>query len=158
MVSDRLRAAIGVWVDEGAPSFPVDRSDIRRWAIATYWPHEPPRQYWDEEYAQTTRWGGIIAPNDFNPGAWPVQRLADVPRPYLPEKGELGQRMLYGGIELHFGQPIRPGDIIRTRSRVASADEREGKFGQMLYIRVEWEMRNQSDDVVRTRFDTLIRY
>ena len=42
--------------------------------IAVYWPDEPPRLYWDEEYARTTKWGGIIAPQEFNPFAWPPER------------------------------------------------------------------------------------
>ncbi|HZU76165.1 MAG TPA: MaoC family dehydratase N-terminal domain-containing protein, partial [Dehalococcoidia bacterium] len=55
-----------VW-SEPRYSPPVSLSDIRKWAIAVYWPEVPPRIFWDEEYAKTTRWGGIIAPQDFNP-------------------------------------------------------------------------------------------
>ena len=53
---------------------PIALSDIRKWAIAVYWPDEPPPMYWDEDYAKTTRHGSIIAPLDFNPFAWPVHR------------------------------------------------------------------------------------
>ena len=53
---------------------PIAMSDIRKWAIAVHWPETPPPLYWDEEYAKTTRYGGIIAPLDFNPFAWPVHR------------------------------------------------------------------------------------
>src|SRR5207302_1306356 len=58
----------GQW-SEPRSSYPVGQSDIRRWAIATYWPEKPPPIFWDEEYARSTRWGGIIAPPDFNPFA-----------------------------------------------------------------------------------------
>ncbi|QLL10087.1 FAS1-like dehydratase domain-containing protein [Mycobacterium vicinigordonae] len=159
MITDRLAAAIGIWNDQGAPSFPIDRSDIRRWAIATYWPDEPPRLYWDEEYARATRWGGIIAPDDFNPFAWPVKPLETGPSQYaLPEPGDPGQRMLNGGVRLEFGQPMRPGDVITGRWRVKDASEREGRMGQMLYIQLERELRNQRNELVRTRIDTVIRY
>lgn len=159
LITDRLAAAVGVWHDQGPASFPIDRSDIRRWAIATYWPEEPPRLYWDEQYARTTRWGGIIAPDDFNPFAWPVEPLDSGPAEYaLPKPGEPGQRMLNGGVAFEFGKPMRPGDVISDRWRVKDANEREGRMGQMLYIELERELRNQQDEFVRTRIDTVIRY
>ena len=51
-------------------SHPVTVSDIRRWAIAVYYPATPPRQFWDEDYAATTLNGCIVAPEEFNPFAW----------------------------------------------------------------------------------------
>ena len=30
----------------------------------------PPPLFWDEEYARTTRHGGVVAPGEFNPFAW----------------------------------------------------------------------------------------
>ncbi|GAT14640.1 FAS1-like dehydratase domain-containing protein [Mycolicibacterium thermoresistibile] len=159
MITDRLADAVGVWHEEGPPSFPIDRSDIRRWAIATYWPEEPPRLYWDEEYAKTTRWGGLIAPADFNPFAWPVTRGDDGPSALvMPAPGEPGQRMLNGGVAFQYGVPMRPGDVIRGRWRIKDATERAGRLGQMLYIRLERQLHNQHDEWVRTRVDTLIRY
>jgi len=51
-------------------SYPVAESDIRKWALAIYYPEEPPRRFWDEEAAAGSREGGIVAPEDFNPFAW----------------------------------------------------------------------------------------
>src|SRR5436305_14710669 len=51
-------------------SFPISTSDIRKWAQAVYYPEPPPRLYWDEAYAATTKHGGMVAPEDFNPFAW----------------------------------------------------------------------------------------
>lgn len=158
MITARLAAAVGVWHDQ-EPSFPIDKSDIRRWAIATHWPQQPPRLYWDEEYARGTRWGGIIAPDDFNPFAWPVVPPDAGPASFaLPAAGEPGQRVLNGGVAFEFGAPMRPGDVIGSRWRVKDATEREGKLGQMLYIQLERELRNQRGELVRTRIDTIIRY
>src|ERR1700753_4096064 len=53
-----------------ATSYPIAASDIRRWAISVYYPEPAPPLYWDEEYAAKTRWGGIVAPEEFNPFAW----------------------------------------------------------------------------------------
>ena len=61
-----MRTAQGQWVD-GRTAPPVTQTDIRRWAMATFYPEKPPRLYWDAKYAATTRWGGIVAPPDFNP-------------------------------------------------------------------------------------------
>jgi acyl dehydratase len=158
LISGRLREAIGVWTDHGPLPYAIDKSEIRRWAIATYWPEPPPRLYWDEDYARNTRWGGIIAPDDFNPLAWPVLAPDNGPRPYLPGPGEPAQRMLNGGVEFQFERPMRPGDVISSRSRVKDVEERDGRFGRMLYISLERELRNQHDQRIRSRIDTLIRY
>ena len=75
LISAEMEAAKGKW-GEPRTSPPISASDIRKWAIATYWPDTPPAIYWDEDYARTTRWGGLVAPPDFNPFAWPVKRIA----------------------------------------------------------------------------------
>lgn len=48
--------------------------------------------------------------------------------------------------------------MITGRWRIKDATEREGRLGQMLYVQLERELRNQRGEVVRTRIDTLIRY
>src|SRR3546814_135168 len=73
LVTPQMEASKGVW-HSFETSFPITATDIRRWAIATYWGQMPPRLFWDEEYARTTRWGGIVAPEDFNPFAWQLPR------------------------------------------------------------------------------------
>ena len=73
LVTDEMREREGVWGPKRAFP-PIAASDIRKWAIAVYWPEKPPPIYYDEEYASGTRWGGIVAPSYFNPFAWPVDR------------------------------------------------------------------------------------
>jgi acyl dehydratase len=159
LVSHELRDALGVWTEYGRPSFPVDASDIRRWAIAVYWPETPPPIYWNDEYARTTRWGGIIAPPEFNPFAWPVDRRpSGETRVFEVRPGEPGQHLLNGGRTATFSVPMRPGDVVRSRSRVRNLTERQGRFGLTLYIEVERELVNQCNEVVRSTVDTIIRY
>jgi hypothetical protein len=43
-----MEASKGVWGDE-RPSLPISESDIRKWAIASYWPERPPRLFWDQD-------------------------------------------------------------------------------------------------------------
>src|SRR5215217_6356724 len=76
--------------------------------IAVYWPEEPPRLFWDEEYAGTTRFGGIVAPQDFNPFAWPVRHDPNARAATLrgPMPGRFGMN---GGQTDTYGVPMRPG-------------------------------------------------
>ena len=159
LVTEEMIEAKGVWGDE-TTSHPVTESDIRKWAIATYWPDKPPPLYWDEEYARGTKWGGIIAPRDFNPFAWPVDRPPGPPsagaRPgQTPKKGE---NVLNGGQADTWFAPIRPGDVMTTRTRLSHWEERTGRLGLTLFTYTEIEWRNQDDEVVRRRISTGIRY
>lgn len=160
LVTAELRAELGVWKDTGV-SFPVTESDIRRWALAVYWPDLPPRLYWDAEYAKTTCWGGIVAPEEFNPLAWPVaphggkdpEHGAQPDR--LPEKGQA--TMNAGSTETFFAR-IRPGDVIRARARLASFEERQTRLGLTLFITYENEWHNQRDELVKRRMAVALRY
>ena len=157
-VTDEMRAAQGVW-SEPRTAPPITETDIRRWAMATHYPETPPRIYWDTEYAATTRWGGIVAPPDFNPFAWPVER------PKGGSPGLAGQRPdgrpltgMNGGQTDTYGAPMRPGDVISARTRLVDWNEREGRLGHTLYVRSEIEWRNQKGDLVKTRMSIGIRY
>jgi len=61
LVTQDMIDAKGVWGAETI-SYPVGASDIRKWAIATYWPEKPPQIFWDEErgwYRETNHAGGV---------------------------------------------------------------------------------------------------
>jgi acyl dehydratase len=135
----------------------VAESDIRRWAIAIYWPERPPPLYWDPAYAATTRWGGIIAPRDFNPFAWPIDAP---PRPFAscPESFPDHPHVMNGGQHDRYGAPIRPGDVISGRSRMADVRSRTTRLGETHFVSTEHEWINQHGTLVRLRTSTLIRY
>ena len=69
LISPEMAAAVGREY-EWSTSYPIDPVSIRNWAVTMYYPEKPPRLFWDEAYAKTTRWGGIVAPEEFNPFAW----------------------------------------------------------------------------------------
>lgn len=146
----------GVWGAERV-SPPISASDIRKWAIAVYWPDKPPRLYWDEEYARQTRWGGIIAPQDFNPFAWPVEHEI-APERATPRGGGVGTRGMNGGQTDTFFQPMRPGDVIRARSRLRDWEETQTRLGLTLFSYNETEWWNQNGELVKRRVQTGIRY
>ena len=155
LISPAMQEAKGKW-SEPRLSPPISLSDIRRWAIATYWPETPPPIYWDEAYAATTRHGGVIAPPDFNPFAWPVKRQA--PPAQAQPAGGVRLTGMNGSQTDTYGEPMRPGDLISARTRLADFNERQGRFGLMLYTYNEIEWTNQNGEFVRRRIATGIRY
>ncbi|MCB1740085.1 MAG: MaoC family dehydratase N-terminal domain-containing protein [Gammaproteobacteria bacterium] len=158
LVTQEMIDSKGVWGDEKV-SFPVGASDIRRWAIAVYWPEPPPRIYWDEAYARGTRWGGIIAPQEFNPFTWPVERSGPASAGALPGQApKKGDNVLNGGQTDTFFKPIRPGDVITSRSRLSHWEERTGRNGLTLFQYTETEWRNQAGELVKRRMSTRVRY
>jgi N-terminal half of MaoC dehydratase len=168
-VTEAMRSVIGR--PYGAMvSFPISASDIRRWALAVYYPEEPPRLYWDEDYARASIHGGIVAPDDFNPFAWMTAQPSGVRRRASSAaddlfEGKLGvpgpglQFMLNGGLEVTYtGVRMRPGDVVRTASSIVGYREREGRLGLMLFTTMEAAWTNQRGELIKTQRSTLIRY
>jgi acyl dehydratase len=157
LVTKDMEERKGVWGDERTAP-PVSESDIRKWGIASYWPEKPPRVFWDEAYAKGTRWGGIIAPNDFNPFAWPIDRAAPAAGRASAAGAGVGTRGMNGGQVETFGVPMRPGDVITARTRLKDWNERTTRLGLTLFTNTETEWRNQKGEHVKTRISTGIRY
>ena len=166
-ITDELRAQLGV-ERERRVSPVVELGEIRRWAIAVYWPERPPRIYWDAEYAKSTRWGGIIAPPDFNPFAWPIDEegfnakvqgwLAQT-RGGGPRSNQPGTRVLNGGTRVEYFNPIRPGDVITSVTKLSDLQEREGgRTGLMLFTFTENRWTNKRGELVKVSVGTGIRY
>lgn len=165
-ISEAMQGAIGGELSRST-SFPISDSDIRRWAVAVYYPEDPPRLFWDADYAGQTAYGGIVAPEEFNPFAW---MSAEGPRrasaghnPDLTETtlGIAGPGLkfqLNGGSEVEYGVRMRPGDVITSVRSLASYAEREGRLGLMLFTVSQDVWTNQDNEVVKTTKSTLIRY
>lgn len=168
-ISPDMRAAVGRLMSRQV-SFPVSASDIRRWAIAVYHPEVPPRRFWDAAHAAATPLGTIVAPEEFNPFAW----MAAEP-PGLPMTAELRndpdrtettlgipgpglKHQLNGGIEVEYGVPMRPGDVIVAEQRLHGYTERPGRLGLMLFTSTETRWTNQHEELVKRTVVTVIRY
>jgi hypothetical protein len=167
-ISEAMAGAVGRELERRV-SFPVAASDIRRWAIAVYYPEEPPRLFWDEAYAARTAHGGIVAPEDFNPFAWMSAEPVGIPRreashdPNVTEArlGVPGPGLsfqLNGGMRAEYGVRMRPGDVVTSVTRLGGYHEREGRLGRMLFTDMEATWTNQHGDVVKRTTSTLIRY
>jgi len=155
LITPALKGILNVW---SAPeiSHPVDRSDLRKWAIAVYWPEVPPKIFWDEGYANTAKYGGIIAPREFNPFAWPAIRPAE--RAPRPARRGVGERTMNGGQKEVYGVPVRPGDVITSKTALVHMEEKVGKLGLTLYKSTEMRWTNQKGEFVRSRISISIVY
>jgi hypothetical protein len=167
-ISAAMRAAVGGQLARQV-SFPVSESDIRRWAIAVYYPQRPPPLFWDAGYARSTRHGGIVAPEEFNPFAWMVAERGepssarpgddlDYPECLLGIPGPGLRHQLNGGVEVSYGARIRPGDVITSVSRLVGYSERPGRLGLMLFTVTEDTWTSAGGALVKVTAFTLIRY
>ena len=168
-ITPQMRDVIGLELRRGT-SFPITDSDIRRWAIAVYYPEPAPRLFWDADYAAGTSHGGIVAPEEFNPFAWMTQpdpdqaERPDPPARFVSPEETLGlepapaTNLINGGTEVDYGVRMRPGDVITSVSRLAGYSEREGRLGLMLFTTSEDTWTNLRGETVRTSRSTLIRY
>ena len=171
-ITDVMRGLVGQTMSTQV-AFPIDPSDIRRWATAVYYPRVPPRQFWDEKFARITVWGGIVAPEEFNPFSWMTVDPAPVDayvgggrdRRWGDFERELGvepppyRAVLQGQVIAHYSDVrMRPGDVIRSRTYISEYFERTGRMGLQLYTTISVDFTNQRDEWIK-RLDTVfIRY
>lgn len=165
-ISPAMRNAIGGLLRRRV-SFPIGVNDIRRWAMATYHPEEPPRIFWDEAVAAHSPHGGIVAPEEFNPFAWMAAEPAGLPidandpddtENRLGIAGPGLKFQLNGGLTFEHGVRMRPGDVITSEWRLVDYYEREGRLGLMLFTESADVWTNHDGEVVRRSRRTLIRY
>ena len=100
--------------------------------------------------ARGTRYGGLIAPPTFL-RSWQLER------PELPFELPF-TRLLDGGSDWEYFQPVRPGDQITAVSRLTDLQERTGRMGLMIIMTSLITYRNQFDELVATQTSTAIRY
>jgi hypothetical protein len=171
-ISAEMAGAVGRLLGRQV-SFPIAESDIRKWALAVYHPEKPPRLFWDAPYAAATPYGGIVAPEEFNPFAWmPAESVAPESGGSAPgglndpnrTEASLGipgpglQFQVNGGIVVEYGVRMRPGDVITAESSLAGYTERQGSLGRMLFTSTESVWTNQAGELVKRSTTTVIRY
>lgn len=164
-VSDAMQAAVGSEISRRV-SFPVAASDIRKWAIAVYHPHQPPARFWDESAALPD--GRLLAPQEFNPFAWmtadpPGFPVVDRLDPDILEKtigvdGPGLSHQLNGGLEVEYLADYGVGDTVTAVRHLDGYREREGRLGLMLFTTVRETWTDQDGTTLQVRRQTGIRY
>ena len=146
-ITDELRNMVGI---EAEPKlFEVTKGHIKSFAEAV----DDPNPLWqDEAYASKSRYGSIIAPpmflqdqaiNEF------VDILMDIECPLT--------RVLNGGIEIECYKPVKRGDVITTRVKLADLYEKHGKTGPLLFMLIDATFTNQNGELVTKGRHTFVR-
>lgn len=142
---------------ESMSGYPISVEEIRRFCYAT---DDLNPAYLEAGHAPS----GIVAPPMFIsiPFDW------DVPLEELPEDGTPQQndglpypplkarRKLFGGYQVEYFQPLRPGDVLRRRRKILDIYERHGGSGSAVYVVIEATYTNQRDEKVAVDVSTII--
>jgi hypothetical protein len=161
LISDEMRGLIGREL-RSRLSYPISASDIRKWALAVYYPERPPEQF--------LRAGGpsdpLVAPEEFNPFAWTSPGATGKPPDIKPGFMERGagikppdlQFMVNGGSVCEYGVRMYEGDVIRASFTPSGYSQKQGKRGPLLFTETKDIWTNQRGEMVRTTTSTVISY
>lgn len=148
VITDELKKLVGV---EAAPAvWEVEKGAIKKFAESI---GDTNPLWQDERYARKSRYGGIVTPPTFL-----ASLTNDAVRDAIFQLDLPVKRVLNGGNELEFFQPIRPGDVITVTGKLADVREREGRMGRMLFMVFEYTYTNQFGEVAAVGRNTIIRY
>ena len=149
---DEIRKYIGA---EGEPVvYSIDTGAIKFYADALM---DSDPLYYDEEYAKTTKHGGIIAPPTFYGGATSLRNLKagdqrTMTSAHFPVPP--GWVSVNAGDEFELFAPVRPGDTLTSREKLVEAHEKQGHSGYLIFTTKEKTITNQQGQVVLIRRTT----
>lgn len=119
---EQLNRRVGL--ETSASVTEIDRSMIRRFAAAI---GAASQLYFDDDFARTTQFGGMIAPPAFV-STFVVGHIPEI-FATVPALG----RTLHTDDTARTWRPIRPGDRITSFARYAGAMRKDGRQGPMLF-------------------------
>ncbi len=146
-IFDELQKMVG---KEAPPEvFEVEKGHIRKFAEAI---GDLNPLYRDERYARKSRDGGIIAPPTFLQDDGTIKFADNLMVISKPVKG-----FLNGGVEMQFFKPMKAGDVITTRAKLADVYQKQGKAGVMIFMACEVSFTNQKGELVAIGRHNFIR-
>jgi len=142
---------------EYTDEFEVEKGMIKRFALAI---GDTNPLYHDEEFAKVTAYGGMVAPPTFffewNHHRHWLPGLSSKQRQSIFADLQREPRLLRAGNEFEIIRPVRPGDIIKSKSRLTNVYEKEGKSGQLIFVVCQTDYFNQRGEALATNKDVLV--
>jgi acyl dehydratase len=119
--------------------------------------------YFDDAAARAAGYPDIVAPPNFlssvlgwEAGPAEDELLEDGTEPKILVHEIQGLRLMGGGHDLTFGEPVRAGDVITARRKLADLYQRESKMGPLTFAISEIVYTNQRGEHVVTCRETVI--
>jgi len=152
LITDELRKLIGMTLDTIV--FHVEEGAIQRYAQAI---GDPNPLYNDPDFARKTKYGRLLAPPGFT--GWPIKagRLSERLIASLAKAGA-PSRLLDGGIEFEFIEPIGAGDVLTATTKIANITERETRLGKTMFTTLETTFVNKKGDLALKSQSTFIMF
>ncbi|MCY3967947.1 MAG: MaoC family dehydratase N-terminal domain-containing protein [bacterium] len=148
----RYRNRIGVLIKEGAPFNQAPHKDTIRHFAHAYGDDNP--IFCDEDYAQTTRWAGIVAPPTY------LLSLDNTGTVEIPKEVRSATSGALRGVPNYLAggsyeliRPVQPGDKVHLNHFVEDVEETNSEFGggRALIVRHRKEYINQHEEMVAIR-------
>ncbi len=151
-ISEKLQKLIGTRSEPVI--FKVEEGAIQRYAEAI---GDPNPLYNDIDYARKSKFGRLICPPGFT--GWPVKhrRITEGPVELLVKAGA-PTRLLDGGVEFEFFEPIGAGDMLAASTTITEITERQTRLGKTLFTSVEVKYVNQNGSLVLKAKQTFIMF
>lgn len=132
-------------------SFEVEKGKIREFARAV---GDKNPVFYDEKAAKEAGFEGLVLPPTF-PTVFPMSGgLLDK---IIPDLNISFVKVLHGGQEYQYLKPIKPGDTVTGKVRIANIFEKTGKGGTMDFVVMETTYTNQNGEKVLLETMTLIQ-
>jgi acyl dehydratase len=152
LISDELQKMIGTRSEPVI--FKVEEGAIQRYAEAI---GDTNPLYNDLEYAKKSKYGRLICPPGFT--GWPVKRGRTTESiSALLVKAGAPSRLLDGGVEFEFFEPIGAGDMLIATTTIAQITEKQTRLGSTLFTTTETTYLNQNGNLVLKAKQTLILF
>jgi acyl dehydratase len=128
-------------------TFEVDAERIRQYAEAV---HEDNPVYHDPEAAKEAGFRDVVAPPMFAV----VYSAPAMGPPIFETIGENLPRMVHGGQEFVWGEPVCAGDTITTEATVKDVSEKDGKT---FYVFESVSKNQEGQETVRASWTNIVR-
>lgn len=150
--AEKLQNLIGIRLEPVV--FKIEEGAIQRYAEAI---EDDNPLYNDIDYAKKSKYGRLICPPGFT--GWPVKRGRTTESVLgLLVKAGAPSRLLDGGVEFEFFEPIGAGDMLVATTTITDIIAKQTRLGNTLFATIETTYLNQNGNLALKAKQTLILY